>query len=228
MENKKPQHESKTPPYISFSTFLTALNLISEHGVPNVIERGIFTNFSGLNQRLILLSFRFMGFTNDDYTPTEKLKEYAKADPEKRKEILGFLIKERFKKQTEILPNGTINQLRDSFDYTGVETSVKAKIVGFFVQAAKEAGYQISPYILKGTRTRGPRSTGSRRKQNGEGEEHNLTLPLDKKEKFGEGMTRLPIPIGHDKIWHITVSKDYTKDDVERFIQIIGIVLGIK
>ena len=227
MDTKTSTLEQKTPPYLSFATFLNALNALAEHGIPGIIDRSVLKQFSGQNQGLILASFRFMGFTYEDDTPTDKLKEYAAADPEGRKAVLGYLIKDRFPNQVKILPNGTPNQLRLSFDYITAEASVKAKIISFFVQAAKEAGYAISPHILKGSRAIGLKPPGARKariKEASNGQIDDTGNPQEENDL--EGSTRLPIPIGPGKVWYVIVSKDHSAEEVDRFIKIVKIVLN--
>lgn len=217
------------PPYLSFATFLNALQTVVEHGVPDTIDSDVLRKFNSLNQRMVVSAFKFMGFIDDDSKPTQRLKDYVAADPEKHKEILGFIIKEKYPKQVNVLPNGTLQQLRDSFNDINVEPSVKAKIQSFFIKAARETGYAISRYIETGLKAKGPRKGSAKRKprekpDNGDGNGNGTNLPP--KTEIEKGMVRVPIAVGVGRTWTVIVSEEYTKQDVERFLQIAQIILG--
>jgi len=225
MEGTLKSEHIKLPPYISYLTFSNALSTLAEHGIPSPIDRSVLKQFSGFNQGLLLQTFRFMGLTNEKDEPTEKLHDYEKADQEKRKTILGLLLKERYPEQVKILPNGTPQKLKDSFNNINVEASVKAKCISFFLQTAKATGFAISMHILKGSRTHGPRKDAGRKKiKSRYANEHSGSTKLD--EGLEKGMVRVPISIGIGATWSVIVTEDYTKDDVERFTQIIKITLG--
>jgi hypothetical protein len=226
MEDIRSASVKKTPPYISYATFNTALATLSEHGLPPKLDRSVLKQFSGLNQTLLLSAFRYLGLTNEHDEPTEKFREFVGAESDKRKEILGLLIKVHYPEQVKVLTHGTHQQLKDSFDTTDVPSSVKTKCLSFFLGATKATGYVISNYIVKGMRTRGPRqfprkpsARASAKTPNGE--EASEDTPM-----LPEGMVAIPIAVGIGKTWQVIVEKNYREDDVNRFVQIIRIALG--
>ncbi|MGH7227653.1 MAG: DUF5343 domain-containing protein [Nitrospiraceae bacterium] len=224
MEQPKKEAAMKALPYVSFATFDNALSSLVEQGLPSQIDRSVLKQFSGVNQNLLFTAFRFMGLTNEKGEPTDKLQEYEKGDAEKRKTILATLLKERYPEQVKILPNGTPQKLKDSFNSMNVESSVKAKCISFFLKTARAAGLPISAHIQKGargTRTRGPRKdTGKKRN----GASH--TPPPEHEEELQEGMVLVPISVGVGKTWSVIVDEKHTQDDVDKFVQIIQITLG--
>ena len=227
MEDVKSSPSKKTPPYVSYATFSTALASLCEHGLPPTLDRSVLKQFSGLNQTLLLSAFRYVGLTNEQYEPAEELQAFVKAEHEKRKEILGLLIKEHYPKQVKVLTHGTHQQLKDSVETGDVPSSVKAKCLSFFLGAAKATSYTVSNYILKGMRTRGPRQ--ATRKPTIKASAKNLAGD-EETENDGsvvtQGMVAIPIAVGIDKTWQVIVDKSYHKDDVSKFIQIIQITLG--
>lgn len=217
----------KTLPYVSYATFSTALNSIVDAGLPPQIDRTVLTQMSGSNKGLILAAFRYIGLTNDRDEPTTKFKEYEQADAEKRREILGFLIKENYPSQVKVISRGTYQQLKDSFDTVDVPSSVKNKCLSFFIGATRAAGYTISPHIVKGMNARAPRRDTAVKKR-AKAMESTGRDQFDEEDNDEDkpGMVRVPISIGVGATWAVIVTKDYTKEDVERFTQIIKITLG--
>lgn len=225
MKNKQ-NKERSTPPYVSFATFSNALASLAEHGVPTQIDRSVLGKFSGSTQAHVIHAFRSLGLTDKDNRSNDILRELASSDEERRKAILGDIIHSKFPEQVKVLPNGTPQQLRSAFDYTKVEPSVKAKCIRFFLNAAREAGLDISPHI-KSVRVPVPRKEApTKRKKRVKKDKKD-----EKRDEVSEitelkGLTPVPISLGPNKVWYVHVDEQYTKDDVDRFTQIIGIVLG--
>lgn len=226
MENDKKTDTQKAPPYVSYATFSNALASLVEHGVPPQIDRSVLKQFSGVNQSLLFTAFRFMGLINEKDEPTNKLHEYEKADPEKRKTILAQILKERYPEQVKILHNGTPQMLRNSLDNVSVEASVKKKCITFFLQMAKGAGLQVSTHILQGARTRGPRKDTGKKPHIKKEKESRGAISESEEESEPKGRVRVPIAVGIGKTWAVIVDENYTNEDVERFVQIVQITLG--
>lgn len=215
------------PPYVSFATFSNSLNAFAEHGVPAQIDRSVLARFSGGVQRHLIAAFRFMGLIDEENRPTREFREYAISDKEKRQEILNDLLSSRYREQVEILYDGTTQQLTSSFDNVKAKPSVKAKCITFFLKAAKEAGLTISPHIESGTRLRATRREAPRKRKKAVKARKRDDEPKDAPEiQEFEGLVSLPISLGPNKVWYVHVDEQCTKDDVDRFTQIIGIVLG--
>lgn len=227
MDTKRDANEKKTLPYVSHATFFNALGSIVESGLPPQIDRSVLTQFSGVNQGLVMSAFRYIGLINDKDEPTAKFQEYEQADPEKRKGVLGLMIKDSYPNQVKLLSNGTYQLLKDSFDTVDVPASVKGKCLSFFIGAARATGYTISPHIVKGMNARAVRRDGNSKKRSKANESGNGDIFQDDDEaELAEGMVRVPISVGVGKTWSVIVTEDYDKDDVERFTQIIKITLG--
>lgn len=212
------------PPYISATTFLNGLQSISETGVPQVIDGSVLRKFSGSAQRQVMQALRYLKFTNGNDQRTEQFVSYAKADADGRKAILRDLLTKHYPTQAAILPDGSMQQLQTSFAEFQVEPSVRSKCVAFLIQLAKHSGLPVSAHIAKGTRTSAPRKTTKTAKT--KNEDKGKIPEFDSVGKDDPSMTSIPIPLGPGKTWHIKVETKPAQADVDRFLQVIRIVLG--
>jgi hypothetical protein len=222
----------KKYPYVSFVTFKNALDAVTLIGVPPTIDRSVLQQFSGANQGLLLQAFRYLGFTNQNDESTAVFHKYAGAelDSEDQKVILGHLVKQCYPEQLKFLANGTMQNIKDTFNNTSVEASVKTKCLSFFLQTAKEAGLPISGHILKGARgnrgPRGPRKEGPKKTTKGKGQADSSGSggSIDENET-PKGMARVRISVGLNNEWAILMPENYTKDELERFLKVVHITL---
>jgi hypothetical protein len=112
-------------------------------------------------------------------TPTERLIKLVNSDGSERqkvfKEILvtsyGFLFESGIN-----LKGLTSDEVRKLFDEQGLSGGTVSKAIKFFVEASKNAGIELSPYIGK-FRSTISRSAGSRIKKTN-GEKHSHPSPL--------------------------------------------------
>ena len=89
MEDVKSSPSKKTPPYVSYATFSTALASLCEHGLPPTLDRSVLKQFSGLNQTLLLSAFRYVGLTNEQYEPAEEFQAFVKPNMKNERKYLG-------------------------------------------------------------------------------------------------------------------------------------------
>lgn len=230
--NDEDQNQSRIiPPYVSYITFNSAVASLAEHGVPSVVDKTMFPNFSGGVQRQIMQAFRSLGLTDEDDNSSEKLRELAKTENGQRKEILIGILCDRFPEQMSILKNGTPQQLNNSFDSIGIEQSVKDKCILFFTNAAKDAGLDVSPYILrrKTNRTASKRpavrgAENQRRKDARVEPDPEKLLPLEAA-TLAQGGQKIPIALRPGKVWYVQLDEDYSVSDVRKFMKILEMVL---
>lgn len=224
------------PPYLSALTFRNALNFLTENGLPEQIDRGILTKFSGADQRALFHAFKYLGFTDSTDKPTRRFHEYDKGDADARKAIIAVALTEKYPNQIKVLQNGTPQQLQTSFGEYAIENSVRQKCISFFLKLGKEAGFSMSNYIAKSIRTTGPRKATKTKPKNANGSDTE-TLQKDAERGKGKdpadsppqpGMVAIPIPIGPNKTWEIRIPEKPDSADVLRFIQVVKIVLGVE
>lgn len=229
MEKGKAGATQNKFPYVSFVTFNSALASLATLGIPPKIDRSVLQQFSGANQGLLLQAFRYLGFTNEADESTREFHQYAEADAEKRKALLGDLVKLHYPQQIKVLTNGTMQNLKDTFNNTSVEASVKAKCLSFFLQTAKEAGLTVSGHIQKGARgtrgPRGPKKDGGIKKPTGVQNDASGSDGSPGEVDVPSGMARVRIAVGLNKEWTIVMPANYTNDELERFIKVVQITL---
>jgi hypothetical protein len=55
----EPEQRKQTAPYLPFKTFISALDQLAAHGMPNHIDRTVFTSFSGMAAGQVLSALGF-------------------------------------------------------------------------------------------------------------------------------------------------------------------------
>ena len=154
------------PPYVSYRTFKGFLEWLRE-GIPDRIDRSFWgQKLNGSNGIQTMTALRVLGLISAENRPTMTLERLVNSEGEERQDVLRSLMRDNYGPIFELpLGRATHSQLREAFKaYTGKE-AVLNKCVAFFVQAAKDAGIDLSPHILKGTRT--PRQTALRPRGSG-------------------------------------------------------------
>lgn len=155
------------PPYTSFGSFKSALAVLSEHGVPNRIDRSVWGNkFSGSVLSQVLTALRFLRLIDNDSVPTSSLRTlvatYGKSSWATE---LRIIVEVAYGPVLDLdLEKATANQLYERFrTLYGAEGETGRKCVTFFLHAAQEAAIAVSSYLLTNAK---PRSAGgpSRRK----------------------------------------------------------------
>jgi hypothetical protein len=137
---------------------------LHEQGVPSRIDRSVLTRFSGVVGSQLMHALRFLGLSEDDGRPTQRLKELIKAHgaghwPEKLLELLRQEYAPMFAIDLETATPSHFNEaFRRAFP---AADAVVQKCVTFFLYAANDAGVKVSGRVLKG---RKPRSLTPRKK----------------------------------------------------------------
>lgn len=147
----------RAPPYIAFQTFKTLLALFKEHGVPGRIDRTVLTRFSGGVGSQVKSALRFLDLIDDGDVPKPGLDKLANALGTDDwggalSELLGRAYAPVFQLNLQTASPGQFNEtFRRAYP---AKDETFRKCVTFFINAIKEVGIPISPYILKGTKTR--------------------------------------------------------------------------
>jgi Family of unknown function (DUF5343) len=154
---KGEQTKGPTAPYISFLTLRNVLKDMKEHSVPTRIDRTVFTNLAGGTVGQLLPAMKFLKLTDDSGVPTDMMHKLVAAvgtdtwAPELSK-ALRLAYAPLFKTTLEAASPG---QFLETFraNYPGTE-DVSRKSQTFFLNAVREAGIKISPYIMKNKKPR--------------------------------------------------------------------------
>jgi hypothetical protein len=139
-----------TPPYASFSSFMTFINKLKENTVPGRIDPSVFGNASGSLSYSIIAALKSLKMIGADGVPTPDFITFVNADDDSRKITMIDALQEGFPTlwQGFNLDTATAGQfdehLRDHYDVKG---STVDKVATFFIAAAKFADINLSTHL---------------------------------------------------------------------------------
>lgn len=144
------------PPYVSYRTFYNFLQRLEQH-MPSRIDRSYWGDLlSGSTGIQLMAALRFLNLIDPNGKPTEQLKPLVAAKGELRTKLLRDITNESFAfvcKSSLDLGSATYAQLQEVFHNTFQLTDdVSRKCVKFFIDLARDAGINLSPFITKRTR----------------------------------------------------------------------------
>lgn len=155
-------------PYVSFTTFCTALDYLKSHGTPDKIDSSVFPNLSGGSVSHLLLSMRFLGVIDDKGRSQAVLTQVV--DEKTRKSALAKLLPQAYTAvfQKVDLSKASPSTLDEALKAQKVTGATHRKAKAFLLKAAQFAGLPISNHLLKRTRISGSRNSGMTKKQRDE------------------------------------------------------------
>jgi hypothetical protein len=174
-------------------------------------------------------SLRFFGLTDEAGHPTPQLTRLVTTEGEENKKVLRellqtfypFLFGDGFNLKT-----ATSSQLRERFKEFNLGGDTVIRCIAFFMAAARDAGIELSTYLTKTRGTRSANSSGRPKRKTVE------TKPRKTKQAGKssppQGITRIPIPISSEKIWHIEIDTKHSAEEINNFLSVIKLILGAK
>jgi hypothetical protein len=152
------RNKKRSPPYVSYRSFLTLLEELQRGGLPSRIDRTFWGDkFSGSTGTQLITALRFLNLVDSGGTPTKQLTELTAAKGPSRTDILKKISYESF---TFLMSNSfepekaTYGQLEEVFgEFYNVDRDVARKCIKFFIELANDAGIPLSQFITKKTRT---------------------------------------------------------------------------
>jgi hypothetical protein len=142
--------------YVPWGTFKNAVeSLVS--GIPNRVDRSVFSGLSGGVQYQLLAALKFLGFADADERPTETLRRLAVADEEVRKERLREAFRSKYAPVFELeLTNATPAELEEVFtEAYGISGTTRVKAIRFFLAGADYLGIPVSTLLSKARKANG-------------------------------------------------------------------------
>src|SRR5579862_7726197 len=131
-----------SPPYIAYQTLKTLLEGLKPHKLPGRIDRSLLRNFSGTNQAQIIPALRFLGLTDANNHPTDRLAAaLASYGTDQWPDALQQLLRDKYGPLFESdLASASPSQFAESFRkaFPNSETVLR-KARTFFLNAANEA-----------------------------------------------------------------------------------------
>lgn len=230
MEDKKVLSAAYTP----FKTFLSSLDHLKSHGIPNSIDRSFFQSQSGTMQGQIIGAFRFLGLIDENGAPSEKMVALVNSSEEERKTQLAGILKQAytnlFEADLEKITPAQFDALFSTEIY-GVSGDTKNKAKSFFFFALKNSGIKHSKLLTKITRVRNKggakKVSANKEKLNAETNQGNGNDSNGKKDSsVNSDVIRTPIPLGLGRTAYVELPKDWQQNDLRKLIGILKLSLG--
>ncbi len=150
------------PPYLPWTTFQNITDELRGKGLPGTLDRTAIQGKSGSTQTHYLAALRYLGLLDAENRPTERFKAYV-TDTEQRQAMMADLLREKYGEALALGTSSTSAQLTAQFCEYGLEGETGRKAIAFFVNAARFADLQLSPYWPQ------TRPGGGGRRRNGNG-----------------------------------------------------------
>jgi hypothetical protein len=180
MDNQVPVKQStktQVPPYMSWKTLVGFIGSLSQ-GIPDPIDTSSMLYLNGNNRSWTMGALRYLRLITSDNHPESALRNLvaavAKKDQTEYQSILRNLLDKSYAFIFEPgydLTTATPATFTQKFKEAGLSGETIRKGENFFLEAAKDAGITISPYVL-GARKKGPKvasvsiASKSRKKSN--------------------------------------------------------------
>ena len=147
--------QGSAPPYVSYKSWETFLAYLRTElmPLPQRLDPGVWRNLpmSGTTMSAIQGALIFLGLTDTDYAPTDRLEALVQADTVERKHrALRNLIQDSY---VPILggmdlQRATRGQVRQAFQNAGSGAQTSEKAVTFFVSVARDAGMEVHQSLV--------------------------------------------------------------------------------
>lgn len=190
---------TQTPPYIAFKTWVTFLDDLKAHGIPDQIDRSVLKRFAGGIAGQLIVGIRTLGLITADNKPTARLAELVRAlNTDDFKGVLGQMLRDAYPYVFKLdLTTATPTMFADAFkSNVGAKgEDVLSKCRRFFLQAAHAADIEVGKRLV----ARGSGSPAGPRKKR---------VPKAKEEKGADGSAgtgvepaAIPLPLSRHLTW---------------------------
>lgn len=148
--------EKKTiPPYVAYTTLSNFIGRFKQ-GLPSRIDRGLMGSMSGAAQSQVITAMRYLGMISENGLPTQLMKLYATGDEGERKNALGKMLVAAypflFDTEAFNISFATGQQLREALEAnTSATGETLDRCMSFVKDAARDAGFTVSPYMTQKT-----------------------------------------------------------------------------
>jgi len=143
------QQERSIPPYVSYRTFRNFLEWLGA-GIPARIDRSFWgQRLSGGSGTQLMTALRVLNLIDPQHRPTQSLDRLVQSTGADRRRFLRELLERHYAPVFALdLRRATRAQFHESFRTFGTREGVIAKCEAFFIQAAQDAGVELSSFIL--------------------------------------------------------------------------------
>lgn len=145
------------PPYVAYATLSNFIDRFKQ-GLPSRIDRGLMGSMSGAAQSQVLTAMRYLGMISENGLPTPLMKQYATGEEGERKNALGKMLVAAypflFDTEAFNISFATGQQLRETLEAnTSATGETLDRCMSFVKDAARDAGWTVSPYIAQTSRS---------------------------------------------------------------------------
>lgn len=155
-----PDAANSIPPYVPYRTFRNFLEQLRE-GIPARIDRSVWgARYSGSSGIQLMTALKVLELVDEDGRPQPRLEQLVKAEGDERRRLLRSILEAHYPELFELdLSRATRSQFAEVFRGYSQREGVIRKCENFFVQAAQDAGVDLSSFIL--ARRHGARRTAA-------------------------------------------------------------------
>jgi len=135
-------------PYVSYRTFRNFFEHVDL--VPTRVDRPLLSYTSGATQTQLLHAFRALGLTKANNDTTEEMETLADGFKAGDKGPLKRLLQRAYPLLFEppfSLGRASQSQIREKFEEMGLSGDTIRKAQSFFIAAAKDAEFEVSPHL---------------------------------------------------------------------------------
>ena len=218
-------HRGAMPPYVPFRTFKTHLADLKEHGVPGRIDSDVLKKMPGSTARQLKTGLRFLGLTDGDDRPTDHLRKLVSTvNTEQWTGALAGLLAAQYGQFLSgiNLAHATPSQFREHFRaaYKPADEMAR-KSEAFFLQAAQEAGIEISKRIPIITRQRKSGTSAPRRNGAAKPERESKSRTIDPQKDATESLGLDPLLM--ELLRRIPKNGEWPQDDRLRWFRVFAV-----
>ncbi|UAL29113.1 DUF5343 domain-containing protein [Nocardioides rotundus] len=148
-------------PYMPGKTFTNMFEKYATDGLPDVFDISFFGNISGSTIAQIRSTMRYFDLIDDQYVPTDLMKELVGTDEETRKGLLKMMVEEKYPDALGLSQNATSGQLAKVFNERGLTGATVDKAISFYLHMLDYLSIPYSSHFKK----RRPSSNGGARRR---------------------------------------------------------------
>jgi len=137
-------------PYLPFDTFKNFIEGLSGgRPLPPRIDRSLMAGMAGGTQTLLLGALSAFGLIGDNREVRQPFAELVRAEPDQRQELIARLLRETYPEALALAErHATADQLAENFRaMSGYQGSTLRKAITFFLNMAKYAQVEVSPFF---------------------------------------------------------------------------------
>jgi hypothetical protein len=154
----------RTPPYVSFQTFMTLVDDFKTNGLPPRVDRSVLKRFSGGVGGQLQSALKSLGLTDEGNVPSDRLSRMVKVyQTEGFKDVLKECLEFAYPFLAKLdLTTATPSMFAEAFrNGTSAREDVLKKCRRFYIYAAQFCGIEVGNRLTAGAASPSSRAPGS-------------------------------------------------------------------